>query len=68
MPTPIQFFGKARPGQASLAKAQAVVEEEIVNSVRTMLPAYKVIYERVQQRGLQQVSGKVTVLHGRKED
>jgi len=60
--------GKARNIQTSLTKAQAAVEEEIINSVRVMLPAYKVIFERVQQRGLQEKSGKVTVLHSNNRD
>lgn len=36
--------------QNDLVRAQAAVEEKIINSVRAMLPAYKVIFERAKRR------------------
>jgi hypothetical protein len=66
-----EFFSavntQALPVQSDLGRAQAAVEEKIVNSVRAMLPAYKVIFERVERRGLLQANTNITPLHGKKD-
>jgi hypothetical protein len=61
------FNSDGRSVQANLARAQAAVEEEIINSVRVMLPAYRVIFERVEKRGLIKTHANVTPIYGSKE-
>lgn len=55
------------PLQTNLSKAQAQMEEQIINSVRAMLPAYRVIFERVEGRGKIQSHSNVTPIHGSRE-
>ena len=60
--------GAARPVQAHLATAQARIEGEIVSSVRAMLPAYKVIFDRVKNRAIvQKPTENVTPLRAPKD-
>ncbi len=62
-----EFNLKPLQVQKELAKAQAAVEEKIINNVRAMLPAYKVIFERVERRALIQANANVTAIHGEKD-
>jgi len=62
-----EFNSKPLAVQKNLERAQAAVEEKIVNDVRAMLPAYRVIFERVERRGLIAAQANITSLHGKRE-
>jgi hypothetical protein len=62
------FNSQSLQVQQSLPRAQAAVEEKIVNDVRAMLPAYRVIFDRVERRGvITAAHANVTPIHGNKE-